>query len=360
MNLGELRTYEDELRALEHELASPAAAANPRRLREMSQRHAQLHEIMAAAQAVRHWRDRLQQSEELLRDATSDEELLAMARDEQVHAAAECARTEQVLQLLLVPRDPEDAADTIVEVRAGTGGEEASLFAADLYRMYTRYAERKGWRVETMNTSYSDTKGIKEATFSIAGEDVYRHLKYEGGVHRVQRVPETEASGRIHTSAASVAVLPEAEEVDVTIAPDDLRIDVFRSSGCGGQHVNTTDSAVRITHLPTGVVVSCQDEKSQIKNKAKALRVLRARLLEHAREQAAASRAEQRRSMVRSGDRSEKIRTYNFPQNRITDHRVGVTVYALDHILDGELDRVIQPLIEYDTQERLKQLFQHA
>jgi len=359
MELGELRAYEEELRALELELASPAAAANPRRLREMTQRHAQLQEIMTAARAVREWRDRLEQSEQVLREG-GDDELMAMAREEQAQAACAVAAAEQALQLLLVPRDPEDAADTIVEIRAGTGGEEASLFAADLYRMYTRYAERKGWRVETMNTSYSDTKGIKEVTFSVAGQDVYRHLKYEGGVHRVQRVPETEASGRIHTSAASVAVLPEAEEVDVTIAPEDLRIDVFRSSGCGGQHVNTTDSAVRITHLPTGVVVSCQDEKSQIKNRAKAMRVLRARLLEHAREQAAAARAEQRRSMVRSGDRSEKIRTYNFPQNRITDHRAGITLYTLDQVLDGDLDRIIKPLIEYDTHERLKQLFQHA
>lgn len=359
MDLGELRTYEEELRALELEMANTAAAANPRRLREMTQRHAQLQEIMEAARAVRQWRDRLEQCEHVLREG-GDDELMALAREERAEAERGVAEAEQALQLLLVPRDPEDAADTIVEVRAGTGGEEASLFAADLYRMYVRYAERKGWRVETMNTSYSDSKGIKEATFSISGENVYRHLKYEGGVHRVQRVPETEASGRIHTSAASVAVLPEAEEIDVEIKPEDLRIDVFRSSGCGGQHVNTTDSAVRITHLPTGVVVTCQDEKSQIKNKAKALRVLRARLLEHAREEAAAARAEQRRSMVRSGDRSEKIRTYNFPQNRVTDHRIGLTVYALDQVLDGELDRIILPLIEYDTQERLKQLFQQA
>ncbi|MCX7846935.1 MAG: peptide chain release factor 1 [bacterium] len=359
MEVGDLRVYEEELRALEEELANVVAGADPRRLKEMTRRHAQLQEIMAAARRVAEWRDRLEQSEEVLREG-GDEGLLAMAREEREAAMAGLARAEEALQLLLLPRDPQDSADTIVEIRAGTGGEEATLFAADLYRMYTRYAERKGWRVEPMNTSYSETRGIKEAIFSVSGEDVYRYLKYEAGVHRVQRVPETEASGRIHTSAASVAVLPEAEEVDVEIKPEDLRIDVFRSSGCGGQHVNTTDSAVRITHLPTGVVVTCQDEKSQIKNKAKALRVLRARLLERAREEAAAARAEQRRSMVRSGDRSEKIRTYNFPQNRVTDHRIGLTVYALDQVLDGELDRVIMPLIEYDTQERLRQLFQRG
>jgi peptide chain release factor 1 len=351
--------YEQELAHLEADLARPETMAAPRRLRELSRRHAQLTEIINLSAALAACRRRIAESESILQDE-SDEELRALAGDDAAEAAAQIETLEAELQALLLPPEQDDEADTIMEIRAGTGGDEASLFAAELYRMYSRYAERCGWRIEALDTNATELGGIKEIVFSVQGQDVYRHLKYEAGVHRVQRVPETEASGRIHTSAASVAVLPEPEDVDIEIAPDDLRIDVFRSGGRGGQHVNTTDSAVRITHLPTGVVVSCQDERSQHKNKAKAMRVLKARLLEHARQQAQSDRAAQRKSMVRSGDRSEKIRTYNYPQNRVTDHRIGLTVHALEEVLAGDLDRIITPLIDHDTEERLKALAVHC
>jgi peptide chain release factor 1 len=255
---------------------------------------------------------------------------------------------------LLLPRDPNDAKNVIVEIRAGTGGEEAGLFVADLFRMYSRYADTKGFKVELLNSSPTGVGGLKEVIFSVTGENVFSDLKYESGVHRVQRVPATESSGRIHTSAASVAVLPEADEVDIAISPEDLRIDVFRSSGPGGQSVNTTDSAVRITHIPTGTVVSCQDEKSQLKNKNKAMKVLRARLLDHAVAQQQAKIASARKTMVGSGDRSEKIRTFNYPQNRVTDHRINLTLYKLTDVLAGDLSEFIAALHSKDQEERLK------
>lgn len=356
MDLGAIAQYRTELRALEEDLARPELAANPPRLKELSRRHSQVAEIVAVADRIEACVRRIAESDELIRDASNDADISALAHDEKTAATAERAMLTDRLKHLLIPRDPEDSKNTIIEIRAGTGGEEASLFAAELYRMYTRYAERRGWKIESLNTSYAELGGLKEVIFGVQGDDVYMFLKYEGGVHRVQRVPATEASGRIHTSAASVAVLPEAEDVEIEIDPGEIRIDVYRSQGPGGQSVNTTDSAVRITHVPTGLVVTCQDEKSQHKNKAKALRVLRSRLLERARDEAASSRAEQRRSMVRSGDRSDKIRTYNFPQNRITDHRIGLTVHALQDVLDGDLDLVTGPLIEHDYQEKLKQL----
>ena len=260
--------------------------------------------------------------------------------------------TEQEVLAALLPPDPLERRNAVMEIRAGTGGEEAALFAGDLFRMYSRYAERQGWKIETMNTSPAAAGGLKEIIFSIQGEAVYSHMKYEAGVHRVQRVPETETQGRIHTSAASVVVLPEQEEVTVDIKPEDLRIDIYRSTGAGGQHVNTTDSAIRITHLPTGLVVTCQDERSQYKNKAKAMRVLQARLLEKERQDAAKERSDQRKTMVGSGDRSDKVRTYNFPQNRVTDHRIGLTVHALGEIMDGDLDRLILPLIEHECSKK--------
>ncbi len=359
MDLSGFIQYETELARLEEELARPEISTSPSRLRDLTRRHGQLLEMLRVTNNLRKQQVRVAECEELAR-SSDDKDLLTLAQEELDNARAAIPGIEATLKRLLVPKDKADGANTIVEIRAGTGGEEASLFASNLYRMYTRYAERQGWRVEMMNTSVSESGGIKEVIFGIEGEDVYGHLKYEAGVHRVQRVPTTEASGRIHTSAASVAVLPEFEDVEVDIGPTDLRIDVYRSSGAGGQHVNTTDSAVRITHLPTGVVVTCQDERSQHKNKAKAMRILKARLYEHAREQALSQRAEQRRSMVRSGDRSDKIRTYNFPQNRVTDHRIGLSVHALQEVLDGDLDRLILPLTEHDTQERLNQVCANA
>jgi len=266
------------------------------------------------------------------------------------------AGLEQRLKILLLPKDPNDEKNVILEIRAGTGGEEAALFAADLFRMYTRYAERQGWKTEVLNANYTDIGGFKELICLIQGKGAYSCLKFESGVHRVQRIPTTESGGRIHTSAATVAVLPEAEEVDVEIDPNDLRIDVFCASGHGGQSVNTTQSAVRITHIPTGIVVSMQDEKSQHKNKDKAMRVLRARLLDRAQEEHQQKMSDTRKSMVGTGDRSERIRTYNFPQNRVTDHRVGLTLHRLDGVLEGDLDEIIETLVTTDQAERLKQM----
>lgn len=261
---------------------------------------------------------------------------------------------EAELKVLLLPKDPNDEKNVVMEIRGGTGGEEAALFASDLLKMYTRYAEKRGWKIEMLSSNYTDIGGFKEAIFLVEGKGAYSRLKYESGVHRVQRVPETESGGRIHTSAATVAVLPEAEEVDVEINPNDLRINLFCSSGPGGQSVNTTQSAVRITHIPTGLVVSCQDEKSQLKNRDKAMKVLRARLLEKAEEEQAREMGSARKSMVGSGDRSERIRTYNFPQGRVTDHRIGLTSYRLEEVLQGDLDEFIDALITSDQAEKLK------
>ncbi len=348
--VSELLARHEELGAL---LADPDVLENPNRLREVAREHSELERRAESGRAYLKLLDELRQAEEL--SSEEDPALVELAESEIPRLEEQRDRLEAELRELMAPRDPLDDRPAVVEIRAGTGGDEAGLFAADLYRMYTRYADERGWKIELLSVSEGALGGLKEVVFVVRGRDAYAHLRYESGVHRVQRVPVTESSGRIHTSAASVAVLPEAEEVDVEIDPADLKIDVFRSSGPGGQSVNTTDSAVRITHIPTGLVVSCQDEKSQHKNKARALKVLRSRLLDMRVAEQEAERARERRLQVGTGDRSAKIRTYNFPQNRVTDHRIGLTVHRLETILGGELDEVVDALRAAGLRERLEQ-----
>jgi peptide chain release factor 1 len=338
---------------LEGRLADPEVHADQNAARGLARRYAELTPVVEAYTAWQTANDDLGTARELAADD-------AGYRDEVVRLETEIAGLAERLELLLVPRDPADDKDVILEIKAGEGGEESALFAGDLLRMYLRYAERRGWKTEVLDAQESDLGGYKDVSVAVKsrgnpapGEGVWSRLKYEGGVHRVQRVPVTESQGRIHTSAAGVLVVPEAEEVDVTVDPADLRVDVYRSSGPGGQSVNTTDSAVRVTHLPTGIVVSCQNEKSQLQNKEAALRILRARLLAKALEERAAEESAQRSSQVRTVDRSERVRTYNFPENRISDHRVGFKAHNLDQVLDGELDAVIGALIDADTAERV-------
>jgi peptide chain release factor 1 len=334
------RRYED----LSVQLADPNIHADPGRMRELSREHSRLAQVVEAAARLSRAGEELAGAREMLEESGGDPEMAAMARDEAERLTADVARLESELKLLLIPRDPLDDRDAVVEVRAGTGGDEAALFAGDLFRMYQRFADRRGWKVELVSVSEGTAGGYKEAVFVVRGAQAYGDLRYESGVHRVQRVPATETQGRIHTSAATVAVLPEAEEVDVQINSGELKIDVYRSSGPGGQSVNTTDSAVRITHLPTGLVVTCQDEKSQHKNKDKAMGVLRSRLLDMRIAEQESERARDRKAQVGTGDRSAKIRTYNFPQSRVTDHRIGYTTHALQQVLDGSLDEVIEKL----------------
>ncbi len=351
--LAKLTEVEKRYEQIECLLVDPAVLADRKEYARLAKERAELEEIVRCFREWKRVGEELEGNKELLEDA--DAEVRELAKSELPVLRARRAALESRLKELLAPRDPNDEKNVILEIRAGTGGEEAALFAADLFRMYARYAERRGWRVEVLSANATGLGGFKEVIALVEGNRAYSRLKFEGGVHRVQRVPVTEAAGRIHTSAVTVAVLPEADEVEVEIdEAKDLRIDVFRSSGPGGQSVNTTDSAVRITHLPTGLVVACQDEKSQHKNKAKALRILRARLLERAREKQRAAEAATRRSMVGTGDRSERIRTYNFPQGRVTDHRIQLTLYSLDRVLDGDLDPLVDALITNERAEALK------
>jgi len=349
--LAELEARYEEIG---RQMSTPEAAANPASLADLGRELSRLEPVVATLRDWRSVRDELDGARAMADD--HDEEMRSMAREEVERLTARAAELENHLRVQLVPRDPNDDRNVIVEVRAGAGGDEASLFAADLYRMYARFAEQRRWKVEVLSTSESGSGGLKEVIAEVRGDGAYSRLKFESGVHRVQRVPITEASGRIHTSTATVSVLPEADEVEVQIDEKDLRIDVYRSSGPGGQSVNTTDSAVRITHLPTGMMVAIQDEKSQHKNRAKAMSVLRARLLELEQDRLAAERGDERRSQVGSGERSEKIRTYNFPDDRVTDHRIGLTVHNLPGLLEGDLDRIVEPLIEADQQRRLAEI----
>ncbi len=348
--LQHLEERYDELSGL---ISDPEVISNQSEWQKHTKAHAALQDVVSTYREYKDVLEKIKENRELLEDKLEPDfrELVELDLDE---LKVKKEDLEGQLKILLLPKDPNDDKNVIIEIRGGTGGDEAALFASDLLKMYSRYAEKKGWRVEMLSANYTDIGGFKEAIIMIEGKGAFSKLKFESGVHRVQRIPVTESGGRIHTSAATVAVLPEAEDVDVDINPNDIRIDIFCSSGPGGQSVNTTQSAVRVTHLPTGLVVSCQDEKSQHKNKDKAMKVLRARLLEKAQEEQAGEMANARRTMVGSGDRSERIRTYNFPQGRVTDHRIGLTSYRLEDVLQGELEEFIDALITSDQAERLK------
>ena len=353
--LEKLESLEAKYNELTDALSNPEIIADQSKYQKYAKAHAELSDVVRAYQELRSAEQGLADAKTMLAE-DHDADMEEMIREEIGDLERRKVELEEDIRLLLLPKDPNDDKNVIMEIRAGTGGDEAALFASDLFRMYTRYAENHGWRIEIMDSNYTDISGIKEIIFAVDGQGAYSQFKFESGVHRVQRVPSTESSGRIHTSAATVAVLPEAEEVDVDINENDLRIDVYCSSGPGGQSVNTTQSAVRITHIPSGLVVMCQDEKSQHKNKAKALRVLRARLKEKYEDEQNAEMAGARRSQVGTGDRSERIRTYNFPQGRVTDHRINLTLHKLDMVLEGQLDEIIQALIASDQAERLKQV----
>ncbi len=353
--LERLASLEERYEELENLIGDPDVIADLGRWQQFVKAHSDLADVVAVYRDFKKVMKELQEAKTLLAEEP-DIDLREMVQTELDDLTEKKSGLEQRLKILLLPRDPSDDKNVILEIRAGTGGEEAALFAADLFRMYTRYAERQGWKTEVLNANYTDIGGFKELICLIQGKGAYSYFKFESGVHRVQRIPTTESGGRIHTSAATVAVLPEAEDVDIEIDPNDLRIDVFCASGHGGQSVNTTQSAVRITHIPSGIVVSMQDEKSQHKNKDKAMKILRARLLDRAQEEHQQKMSDTRKSMVGSGDRSERIRTYNFPQNRVTDHRIGLTLHRLDGVLEGDLDEIIETLVNTDQTERLKQL----
>lgn len=353
--LDKLQAVEDKFMDLEAKISDPSVISNQSEWLKYTKAHARLAEIVQVFREYKLIREKLAEAEEIL-SVGGDEELAEMAQEELKELKPRVEEYEQKLTVLLLPSDPNDEKDVIMEIRGGAGGDEAALFAGDLFRMYTRYAEERGWRTEMLDANATGLGGFKEIVFQISGSGVFSRLKFESGVHRVQRVPETESQGRVHTSTVTVAVLPEAEEVDVAINPQDLRIDTFRAGGAGGQYVNKTESAVRITHIPTGVVAQCQDEKSQLKNREKCMRILRARLLEKAEEEQRSATAEDRRSQVGTGDRSERIRTYNFPQGRVTDHRIGLTLHKLESIINGNLDELLDALITAKQSERLQQV----
>jgi peptide chain release factor 1 len=351
--LKKLEGIVERCQLVENMLADPNIMKDMNKYREIMQEHSHLVGVVTEYHNYKRLSEEITDAKALIEEET-DAEMREMAEEEIKQLEEDLIKSELKLKKLLVPKDPLDGKNIIMEIRAGTGGDEAALFSADLYRMYSHYAESRKWKIEILSMNETGIGGLKEIVYSISGKEVYGNMRWESGVHRVQRVPATESSGRIHTSAVTVAVLPEAEETDINLSPEELKIDVYRSSGPGGQSVNTTDSAVRITHLPTGLVVTCQDEKSQIKNKAKAMRVLRARLYELEEDKKQKERAENRKSQVGSGDRSERIRTYNFPQNRVTDHRINLTLYKLDAILQGTLDEVIDAMKFHAGEEALK------
>ncbi len=350
MMMDKIEELERRYQELEALLSDPTVISNQPEFRKFSREHSDLSELVATYRRYRKVLGEISDNRELL----ADPDMKEMAEDELKSLEAEKNQLDADIQLLLLPKDPNDDKSVILEIRAGTGGDESALFAGDLFRMYSRYADTNRWKVETISASESERGGYKEIIASVEGEGVFAKLKYESGTHRVQRVPETEAQGRIHTSACTVAIMPEAEDVDIDIRPDDLKIDVYRSSGAGGQHVNTTDSAVRITHLPTGTVVACQEERSQIKNRAKAMKVLKTRILDTIQQAQDSKLAANRKQQVGSGDRSERIRTYNFPQGRMTDHRIGLTLYRLDSIMTGDISEITDSLRAYYQMEALK------
>lgn len=347
-----LETVESRYLEIESRLADPEIGNQPAEFRRLSLEHSNLQEIVDEYRRYKKLKAEIVANDELLRE--KDPEISALAKEELKRLEPELEISKKQLQLLLLPKDPNDAKNVVLEIRAGAGGDEAALFVGELFRLYQRYSERQGWKVGLLSANPTGLGGFKEIIAEIQGQKVFSRLKWEGGVHRVQRVPQTEAQGRVHTSTVTVAVLPEAEDVDVSINPVDLRIDVFRSGGAGGQGVNTTDSAVRITHIPSGLVVVCQDERSQLKNKDKAMKILRSRLLDIEIERAAKTQTDARRSMVGTGDRSERIRTYNFPQGRLTDHRIGLTLYQLDEVMEGKVDEIIDGLMAHYQMEALK------
>lgn len=352
--LDKLQAIEDRYMDLERMISDPSVIANQSEWQKHTKTHAKLTEIVTQFREYKKVKQGIADALEMLKEKL-DSDFRDMVQLELSELKDQEEKLEGELKVLLLPKDPNDDKNVIVEIRGGAGGDEAALFAGDLFRMYTRYADKQGWRTEVLDGNISDLGGFKEVVFSIQGDGAYSKLKFESGVHRVQRVPTTEASGRIHTSTVTVAVLPEAEEVDVEVNQNDLRIDTYCASGAGGQHVNKTESAVRITHIPTGIVVQCQDEKSQLKNRDKAMRVLRAKLLEVAEQKQQAELAQTRKSQVGTGDRSERIRTYNFPQGRVTDHRIGLTLHKLDFVLNGDLEELVDALVTVDQSERLKE-----